>query len=122
MRIQKWQVAACAVFLAQPALADFVSFSTGDTDGKMAAKTPIATELSTASPPTVVRTRPVYPYPEVARYNGSGSADDAANFHAVTPASVPPPTPWLGHFPSAPALWCSYHGTSYVCTPRRRAG
>src|SRR5215831_3159122 len=81
----------------------------------------VATELSTASPPTVVRTRPVYPYPEVARYNGSGSIDDATNFHAVTPASVPPPTPWLGHFPSAPALWCSYHGTSYVCTPRRRA-
>jgi feruloyl esterase len=28
----------------------------------------------------VVRTRPLCPYPQVARYNGSGSIDDAANF------------------------------------------
>jgi feruloyl esterase len=27
-----------------------------------------------------VRTRPLCPYPQVARYNGSGSIDDAANF------------------------------------------
>lgn len=28
----------------------------------------------------VARTRPVCPYPEVAKYTGSGSIDDAANF------------------------------------------
>lgn len=28
----------------------------------------------------LIRTRPFYPYPSVARYKGSGSADDAANF------------------------------------------
>jgi len=45
----------------------------------------------------VVRTRPVFPYPATARYDGSGSIDDAANFVAG------PPTPgiddhvkWLG--------------------------
>jgi feruloyl esterase len=27
-----------------------------------------------------VRTRPLCPYPQVARYDGSGSIDDAANF------------------------------------------
>jgi feruloyl esterase len=32
----------------------------------------------------VVRTRPLCPYPEVARYNGSGSIDDADNFTCVS--------------------------------------
>lgn len=32
----------------------------------------------------VVRTRPLCPYPQVARYKGSGSTDDAANFTCVT--------------------------------------
>jgi feruloyl esterase len=32
----------------------------------------------------VVRTRPLCPYPQVARYKGSGSIDDAANFSCVT--------------------------------------
>ncbi len=31
------------------------------------------------------RTRPVFPYPQVARYDGTGSTDDQANFVAVTP-------------------------------------
>jgi hypothetical protein len=34
---------------------------------------------------TVVRTRPLCPYPQVARYKGSGSIDDAANFACVPP-------------------------------------
>jgi feruloyl esterase len=33
----------------------------------------------------VVRTRPLCPYPKVARYTGQGSIDDAANFRCVTP-------------------------------------
>lgn len=33
----------------------------------------------------LVRTRPVFPYPQVARYDGSGSIDDAANFVAADP-------------------------------------
>ncbi len=81
----------------------------------------IATETSATSPATVVRTRPIYPYPEVARYNGTGSSDVAANFHGVIPAAPQRTTTWLGRFPSAPALWCSYRGTDYVCEARRRA-
>jgi feruloyl esterase len=46
----------------------------------------IATGKDTAGNPL---TRPVFPYPLVARYNGTGSIDDAANFHAVPPASPP---------------------------------
>jgi hypothetical protein len=34
------------------------------------------------------RTRPSCPYPEVARYSGSGSTDDAANFSCVPPIEV----------------------------------
>ena len=33
----------------------------------------------------VVRTRPLCPYPQVARYKGQGSIDDAASFSCVTP-------------------------------------
>ena len=33
----------------------------------------------------VVRTRPLCPYPQVARYKGTGSIDDAANFSCVAP-------------------------------------
>jgi hypothetical protein len=33
----------------------------------------------------VVRTRPLCAYPQVARYKGSGSIDDAANFSCVRP-------------------------------------
>ncbi|HSW40326.1 MAG TPA: tannase/feruloyl esterase family alpha/beta hydrolase [Acidobacteriota bacterium] len=33
----------------------------------------------------VVRTRPLCPYPQVARYRGEGSVDDAGSFHCVFP-------------------------------------
>ena len=33
----------------------------------------------------VVRTRPLCPYPQVARYSGQGSIDDASNFRCVVP-------------------------------------
>ncbi|WP_436520929.1 tannase/feruloyl esterase family alpha/beta hydrolase [Actinoplanes sp. HUAS TT8] len=71
----------------------------------------------------VVRTRPVYPYPTVARYDGSGSVDDAANF---TPA--PPPTPyrddiaWLGSFRSGYEQTCTWRDGHWVCTPARQPG
>jgi feruloyl esterase len=33
----------------------------------------------------VVRARPLCPYPQVARYSGTGSIDDAANFRCEVP-------------------------------------
>jgi feruloyl esterase len=36
-----------------------------------------------------VRTRPLCPYPEVAKYKGSGSTDDATNFICARPAADP---------------------------------
>jgi len=35
----------------------------------------------------VIRTRPLFPYPEVAKYKGSGSTDDANNFVSTVPAN-----------------------------------
>jgi len=34
----------------------------------------------------VVRTRPLFPYPQIAKYKGSGSTDDAENFASSAPA------------------------------------
>jgi feruloyl esterase len=34
---------------------------------------------------TVIRTRPLFPYPEVAKYKGSGSVDEATNFTSKRP-------------------------------------
>jgi len=46
----------------------------------------------------VVRTRPVFAYPQQARYVGSGSIDDAANFVGVNPARPPRDhVDWVGN-------------------------
>ena len=39
---------------------------------------------------SVIRTRPLCPYPQVARWNGTGSADDAANFVCQRPDAKQP--------------------------------
>ncbi len=36
---------------------------------------------------SVAFTRPVYPYPLEARYNGKGNPDDAASFHSIVPGT-----------------------------------
>lgn len=46
------------------------------------------TEKATSSNTTIVRTRPIFPYPMQARYNGQGSIDDAANFVEVMPSEI----------------------------------
>jgi feruloyl esterase len=33
----------------------------------------------------VIRTRPIFPYPQTPRYSGTGDADDAQNFVSQTP-------------------------------------
>jgi feruloyl esterase len=46
----------------------------------------IATKYKTANPASgVVRTRPLCPYPQVAKWKGTGSTDDAANFVCAAP-------------------------------------
>ena len=46
---------------------------------------PARIEASHATGGTVDRTRPLCPYPQVARYSGAGSIDDAANFTCRQP-------------------------------------
>ena len=48
----------------------------------------IATKYKSGTPADgVAFTRPLCPYPQVARYKGTGSSDDAANFSCALPAS-----------------------------------
>ena len=52
------------------------------------------------------RTRPVFPYPQVARYDGTGSVEDAADFVAADPAvRYDDHVEWLGDLPTGPTLW-----------------
>ncbi|TIC82677.1 tannase/feruloyl esterase family alpha/beta hydrolase [Nocardioides sp. GY 10127] len=78
---------------------------------------------STDDDGTVTRTRPVYPYPTVARYDGTGSTDDAANFVPFTPrgAEPGPGYSWLGQhlFSSSYQQTCTVVDGKIVCSPRR---
>ncbi|MGH8968020.1 MAG: tannase/feruloyl esterase family alpha/beta hydrolase, partial [Actinomycetes bacterium] len=71
---------------------------------------------------TTVRTRPVFPYPQVARYDGTGSTDDAANFVAVTPRREPGPGyRWLGQrlYSSGYQTWARADGDTLSLWPHR---
>lgn len=71
-----------------------------------------------ASRSKVDRTRPVYPYPITAKYEGVGSIDDAKNFTAGPPApAAPAQLQWLGSsFYSAHyELWCRGKGVLMNC-------
>jgi hypothetical protein len=49
--------------------------------------TVVATKYAADDPSKVVMTRPICAYPQVAKYKGAGSTDDAANFACADPAS-----------------------------------
>lgn len=71
---------------------------------------------------TVTRTRPVFPYPTVARYDGSGSVDDAANFGPYTPRDdATPGYRWLGKrlYSDTYQTWCRAVGTKLICRPAK---
>nr|WP_245923631.1 tannase/feruloyl esterase family alpha/beta hydrolase [Actinoplanes atraurantiacus] len=60
------------------------------------------------------RTRPVFPYPVVARYDGTGSTDDASNFIASTPRNpVRTDAKWVGQ---------SLYSSQYQAWPRAKNG
>ncbi|GAA0447593.1 feruloyl esterase [Paractinoplanes deccanensis] len=65
--------------------------------------TPVMSWVETGKQPgrivatSAARTRPVFPYPAVARYDGTGSTDDASNFVAYTPRNpVRTDADWVG--------------------------
>ncbi len=76
----------------------------------------VASQLSGTQ---VVRTRPVFPYPLVARYTGTGSIDDAANFAPAEPARrFDDHFSWLGSFKPGNLLWCDLKDGRFVCTKK----
>jgi feruloyl esterase len=64
------------------------------------------------------RTRPVFPYPFTAKYTGTGSIDDAANFvkGPATPVAATE-LQWLGSAFFTPhyELWCHGDGAAMTC-------
>jgi len=53
----------------------------------------------------LVRTRPLCPYPQTAQYKGTGSTDEADNFVARRPGSLPAQeSPTLNSFEALPAM------------------
>ncbi|WAZ26205.1 tannase/feruloyl esterase family alpha/beta hydrolase [Streptomyces cinnabarinus] len=78
---------------------------------------------SNVSNGTVTRTRPVYPYPQVARYDGTGSVDDASNFVPRTPSTRPDADAynWLGKrlYSQGYQTWCRAVDGKLVCRPAR---
>ena len=71
-----------------------------------------------SKPPSVDRTRPVYPYPLTAKYNGTGSIDDAKSFSAGPSRPVPAEQlQWLGAGFYKPhyEVWCVGEGASMTC-------
>ena len=43
-------------------------------------------------------TRPVYPYPLVPKYNGTGSTSDASSFHPVLSPHAQDYSRWIGNY------------------------
>lgn len=88
---------------------------------------PAAAAQSRQGPPSVNtpasspahRTRPVYPYPMTAKYNGTGSINDAMNFSPGPSRPVPPSRlRWLGSGFFAPhyEVWCKGKANTMICT------
>ncbi len=73
----------------------------------------------------VTRSRPVYPYPDVARYAGNGDANDAASFSRAAPArSFDAAYDWAGEFESGYQRTCGWRGDpfrggTFVCESAR---
>ncbi len=71
----------------------------------------------------VDRTRPVYPYPMVARYKGTGNPDEAANFEGAAPkAPMPEKFNWLGasFYSSGYQQWCTATGKDLNCSAAKK--
>src|SRR5690606_1882488 len=71
----------------------------------------------------VTRSRPLYPYPAVARYDGSGNVNDAASFSQAAPAETfDAAYEWAGEFESDYQRVCGWQGDAFrdgefVCEP-----
>ncbi len=72
---------------------------------------------------SVVRSRPVYPYPAVARYDGSGNVNEARSFSPAAPVEdFDDAYEWAGEFESGYQRVCGWQGDpfrggEFVCEP-----
>ncbi|MEH2243849.1 tannase/feruloyl esterase family alpha/beta hydrolase [Nostoc sp.] len=56
------------------------------------------TARATSSKAVIIRTRPIFPYPMQAKYQGKGSIDNAANFVGIMPSPIPSARiDWIGN-------------------------
>lgn len=78
---------------------------------------PMQAPADDASKGVVDRTRPVYPYPQVAVYVGHGSIDDAANFKAADGKPWVVNSAWYGapFFNTHEHLWCEGSAAELRC-------
>ena len=67
--------------------------------------------LGASAATAAVRTLPLYPYPELPAYNGSGNVDSASSFHGQVSHALEQPFPWIGSFNST-TMWCSAQNTN----------
>ncbi|KAE9314018.1 hypothetical protein PF008_g19586 [Phytophthora fragariae] len=68
----------------------------GSGSGLPPLKRMLQTEASGSGSAASTVTRPVYPYPAVAKYKGSGDVNDAANFEEGKPLYTKKTRDWLG--------------------------
>jgi Tannase and feruloyl esterase len=72
---------------------------------------------------TVTRSRPQYPYPAVARYDGDGNPNDAGSFSRAEPTGTfDDAYEWAGEFESGYQRVCGWRGEpfrggAFVCEP-----
>ncbi|WP_307781778.1 tannase/feruloyl esterase family alpha/beta hydrolase [Streptomyces sp. MBT65] len=90
----------------------------GPAGGQLGGGSAKASASASGSAPTVEYTRPVYPYPQLVAYDGSGNKDDAANYRAYTPDKLPDDHyKWVGSFTSGYQEWCeTKDGRSMSCS------
>ncbi len=79
-------------------------------------------QMPPAPPAAPDLTRPIYPYPYIAKYTGKGSVTDAANF--VQGPARPAPADlnnWLGSsfYKAQPLQWCTGTSTGLECKTSR---
>ena len=84
----------------------------------------VSSYLASPSDPTVVKARPNFPYPNVARYTGTGNINVASSYVESAPdVTIDDNYVWLGsyHFTANIELWCGNAaigggiGTTFNC-------
>jgi feruloyl esterase len=65
----------------------------------------------------VVRTRPIFPYPQVPTWNGTGDPNQEASF--APGATGAHDIAWRSSFTTGGRHWCRYENGQLICGPDR---